>query len=95
MSIRTKDDLDKLFKKPDVADDIKRDVDIRRADADDFAKLVSTLIVSLDVLPPDWQQRALDILKAAYPDNRDRPQPPPVNTYDLTRYGGQISGTLK
>jgi hypothetical protein len=40
---------------------------IRREDAKNFATLVSTLLIALELAPPDWQRRAVDIVNAAYP----------------------------
>lgn len=64
------------------------DEEIRRADAEAFAKVVSELLVAVEVLPRDLQQRALDILKAAFPDDRDVKAQPPVDWY---RQAGTLS----
>jgi hypothetical protein len=37
-----------------------------RKEAEGFARSVSTCLVTLDMLPPEWQRRAVAIITAAY-----------------------------
>jgi hypothetical protein len=65
------------------------DVDIKRADAEGFAKAVSTCLVTLDQLPSEWQRRAVAMISAAY-------KPEPKNELaGFQQQLGQLSGGVR
>ena len=59
------------------------DEEDRRVAAEVFAKAVTACLTTIDLLPPDWHQRAVAIINAAYPKTAAKP---------TTVISGQLTG---